>query len=270
MKSIILAAFAIISFLSSAQAFAEYCPTSAKINAESQLALDNLEVLEDEVNSLYSRSSYVVVADINTIRAVLMSVNSMSDQNYNSCINIKATFYTINFSINNLSENLKAIMYRDRNSPLRAFWNTFLSSFLTLERTIETSPGRYTIPRGPFYRRFFGVDNDRNTNPCQIRSYGGRSVIVCSDAIIDGGTRRTYSRRTYTTRRSRRTHDRRSRRWNRRNPNVNPNVNPNMNPNMNPNVNPGVNPNVNPNVNPSPNPGTRGARANRRGRRIRR
>lgn len=283
MKSFLLAAFAFVSILSSSKAFAEYCPTSAKINAESQLAMDNLQILEEEARELYPRSSFIVLADINTIRAVLMSVNSMSDSNYNSCINIKATFYTINFSINNLSINVQNLMSQDQNSPLRAFWNTFLSSFLTLERTIERSPGRYTVPRGPFYRRFFGGLGGAGV--CQIRQYSGGSVIVCADAIMPGGyntnpaprARRRYlrgDRRDRNYRGTRRGRTRRQGRWFQSNPNPNPNVNPGINPNQNPNVNPGINPNpnsdINPSINPDPNPGTRRSKVPRRSRRRRR
>lgn len=171
MKSLLLSVITLITITFSSGAFADYCPTSGQINAESQLAMDNLEIVDEEVNYFYPQSSFMVIADINVIKAVLMSVNQMSDRSYNTCINIKSVFYTIDYSIFRLQRNMRAIMSQDRRSPLKPSWDVFLNSFMRLEGTIERSPGRYIFPRGRYRRSRSRVNRTRHhtrrhrTNP---------------------------------------------------------------------------------------------------------
>lgn len=155
MKVFVISLLAFIS-VSMTSAHAQWCTSSDKINIESEIALDNLEVLETEISYFYPQRSHLTHIDITSLKSVISNINYLSLNSDYNCIEIKRTFYSSDLNIKNLSRTLKSYMTVDSyDSPISPFWNTFLNSFLVLEQSIEQTPGRYVPPRGPYYRVYF-------------------------------------------------------------------------------------------------------------------
>ena len=265
MKFLIAMITSLIIFSSTTHAFDQWCPQAPEVNYRATLAVDNINFLEDEVRFYYSNRTRGAIGYIQGLRGILNNLIRITDFDHSNCYSIQANFYTADWQLRNLSMAINSLLSRRPQAPVKSTWDTFVRSFIELERVIIELGGGYDFPRGPFYRRYFPgfrryfppARPGRRFGP--RRNFPRRRVIRGTRATVDRGNRVRRERRL--DRRERRL-DRRERRLDRRERRTNSRRNINRNPNRNSNRNI----NRNPNRNSNRNPGSRrnGSRRNRR------
>lgn len=253
MKFIIAMITTLVIFSAKTHAFDQWCPQAPEVNYRATLAVDNINFLEEEVRYYYSNRTRGAIGAIQGLRGVLNQLVRITDFDQVNCYTIQANFYTADWQLRALSDSINRLLARRTHPPVQSTWNTFVRSFIELERVIIELGGGYDFPRGPFYRRYFPgfrryFPRIRPGRRVIRRNLPPRRVIRSRSGTVDRGSRSRVRRERRLERRERRL-DRRERRLDRRerrvegrsgrrNINRNPNRNPNRNINRNPNRNP--------------------------------